>query len=541
MSAAAKSKTSKAASNNKGKPTKNASTNGTATPVAALEKKDTLGITLLEYTSGKPDKKLYDEEQDRIKTEISSAQNKLSEVKDKISSAQSGGSNERKNELRKELEEVREQQGQHKVSRGKLHDQVKMLEDNIQKKVKDLQTARAKTPFRTVADLDAAINQLQKQVESGTLKLVDEKKALRDITLHRGTRRVVEGFQADQDWIDAEREKVKELRKQLEDPEVKALSERYEGIKAELDRIKQQDDEAYNNRSKLIEERDKYQAIVNDLYSLKRESAQRFREANDKYWAKVHEDRARREERIRSQRAAEQLAKKREVAQRLREEAEIPAFQAQIEDCQTLIDFFSGKTTGNVALKSTSDASSAPSSGLVNVPKLELRKVDDIPEGAIVRKKKGEEEEAYFVAGKGKNKGGKKGGKTNGSTGTVTPTGTPTSTPANDKLNVPLPLLSAILSLSIPPPASATDVPRVIQDLSIKKAWFEANQARVTAENIAKAEAEIKRLNGEDTEMSNDGAGGAAESEPTPVVDPTTPGVPASEVAEQPQVAADEA
>jgi len=30
--------------------------------------------------------------------------------------------------------------------------------------------------------------------------------------------------------------------------------------------------------------------------------------------------------------------------------------------------------------------------------------------------------------------------------------------------------------------------------LQTKKAWFEANQARVTAENIAKAEAEIKRL-----------------------------------------------
>ena len=33
-----------------------------------------------------------------------------------------------------------------------------------------------------------------------------------------------------------------------------------------------------------------------------------------------------------------------------------------------------------------------------------------------------------------------------------------------------------------------------MEDLKTKKAWFEANQARVTTENITKAEADITRL-----------------------------------------------
>jgi len=33
-----------------------------------------------------------------------------------------------------------------------------------------------------------------------------------------------------------------------------------------------------------------------------------------------------------------------------------------------------------------------------------------------------------------------------------------------------------------------------VEDLKTKKAWFEANQARVTTENITKAEADIRRL-----------------------------------------------
>ena len=43
--------------------------------------------------------------------------------------------------------------------------------------------------------------------------------------------------------------------------------------------------------------------------------------------------------------------------------------------------------------------------------------------------------------------------------------------------------------MSIPPPSSQIDVPRVVEDLNTKKAWFdlfEANQARVMAEAIAK-------------------------------------------------------
>ncbi|KAG6891812.1 hypothetical protein C0993_006243 [Termitomyces sp. T159_Od127] len=70
------------------------------------------------------------------------------------------------------------------------------------------------------------------------------------------------------------------------------------------------------------------------------------------------------------------------------------------------------------------------------------------------------------------------------------------------------------MSLSIPPPASAVDVPRVIEDLKTKKAWFEANQARVTAENIAKAEENIQRLtNSKDVKTADAPSGGETPAE----------------------------
>ena len=155
----------------------------------------------------------------------------------------------------------------------------------------------------------------------------------------------------------------------------------------------------------------------------------------------------------------------------------------EIEDCQTLIDYFSGKPT-------TAVVSTAKSAEEYAEPKQDIRQVEAAPDNFVLRKKKGEDEEAYFVGGgKGGNKGkGKKGPKANGAANVeATP-------PSSSTVNVPFATLSALLSLSIPPPSSQADVPRVVEDLKTKKAWFEANRVRVTAEAIAKAETEIERL-----------------------------------------------
>lgn len=329
---------------------------------------------------------------------------------------------------------------------------------------------------------------LEKQVESGSMKLADEKRALQEISQTKRSRKTVEGFQAEMDSIDADKAKADELRKQLDDPESKAVSERYDAIKAELDEMKKESDEVFASRNKLFDERNALQTQLDTLYNQKRDSAQRYRDANDKYWTKVNEDRAKRAERARAQRAAEEEEKKKELATRLREEAEEPAFQVQIEDCQTLIDYFSGNKP------SIASGVSSLAKSLEDEPKLDIRKVEEGPgDGLVLRKKKGADEESYFVGGKGK-KGGKKGGPkaVSGST-TPEPTAVAAAAAATN-VNVPLATLSALLSLSIPPPANSTDIPRVVEDLKTKKAWFEANQARVTAEAVAKAEADIKRL-----------------------------------------------
>jgi len=185
-----------------------------------------------------------------------------------------------------------------------------------------------------------------------------------------------------------------------------------------------------------------------------------------------------------AQRKAGEAEKKRAQAEQLLEDARHPAFAAEIQDCQTLIDSFSSKTG---AAEAAPSASLYTKPEVAGIPKLELRQVDST--GLVLKKKKGDEEENYFVAKK-KQPASKKGA----STPALVPPKDNGSASNSQQLQIPLGILSGLMALSIPPPVNTGDVPRVIEDLKTKRAWFQANQARVTQENITKAEAQIAKL-----------------------------------------------
>lgn len=224
------------------------------------------------------------------------------------------------------------------------------------------------------------------------MKLVEERRAIQDIQNLKRNRRLIEGFQSQQEAIDAEKAKADAFRKQLDDPEFKAISERYDTIKTELDQLKKEGDEAYSSRNDLFDQRSTLQAELDVLWDKKKASAKEYREAQDIYWAKVKEDRERKAEKARSARRAAEDEKKKELIDRLREEGSVPAYQSQIEDCQTLIDQLSGTAS------SSSAGLSLNREVVAGVPDLDIRKVDDGVDKNLVPVKKKGDDDNYFVA-----------------------------------------------------------------------------------------------------------------------------------------------
>ncbi len=136
---------------------------------------------------------------------------------------------------------------------------------------------------------------LDKQIESGSMKLVDEKKALQEISTLRRSRKTMELSGSADDAIAADRARIDELRKQLDDPESRKVSDRFDELKKEMDGLREEGNKAYEERGKLFDERNAFSAQMvsghregvglirqDELYGKKRESAQKFREDNDK-------------------------------------------------------------------------------------------------------------------------------------------------------------------------------------------------------------------------------------------------------------------
>ncbi|BGP56760.1 hypothetical protein JCM8202_004466 [Rhodotorula sphaerocarpa] len=435
---------------------------------------------------GRPDKAKYDAEQDALRSQIDALQAKLNDLKNKISASSNRGGpdHERKVAIRKELDALRGEQARMKGGRGKTLDQLKNMQDAMNKKVKDLNAAKAKVPYKTTQEVDHQIKSLDRQVESGSMKLVDEKKALAEISSLRKQRKTVESFSAQQAAIDADKAKIDEIRQELDDPEQKAASKKFDDLKKELDEVNKRMEDVSKSRDGLYDERNALSKQLDELWQQKKASAAAFREANNAYYQKLNDERAKRDERRKAERKEYEVSKRAEVNQRLLEEAQAPAFEREIEDCQTLIRFFRQRIGLENGAATSAGSGSVSSLGfsrpkVAGVPEPEPRKIDegDSLKGAVpLRKKSEQEEESWGGLAASSKKGGKKGRAAEAD---------------GEKLKLPFGTLSGLMALGIPAPLTTGEVQKTIDSLQLKKKYFVDNQARVTKERVAAVEAKI--------------------------------------------------
>ena len=87
------------------------------------------------------------------------------------------------------------------------------------------------------------------------MKLVDEKKALSEISTLKRTRRQLEASGSADDAIAEDRARIDELRKMLDDPEAKKVSDQFDALKKEMDGLREEGNKAFEERGKLFDER----------------------------------------------------------------------------------------------------------------------------------------------------------------------------------------------------------------------------------------------------------------------------------------------
>lgn len=359
----------------------------------------------------------------------------------------------RRQELIAQANEIRQKQAGGKNARTTKLDQIKRLDEQVRSRIAEQKTAKAKVPYKSLEDVDRQIATLDKQVNSGTMKLVDEKKALSDISSLRKIRKNFGQFEDSQKQIDDLRAKIKEIKDTMDDPEQKAMSEQYTKIQTELDAIKAEQDEAYKGLSTLRDERTKLQAeqqekytairkLKDDYYGQKKAFQAYEREARDRYREK---QRAEHERHIQERKKAE--------AERRLGDASDPAYLDEIRRANSLLQF----------LDPNHKVEKGPLMADTGLGAQAQRSVDEAGLKGTKLVRKEDREEEYFSAVK-KGKKGKKGGHA-----------------ASSKFfNVPPSVVEDCAAMGIDPPMSALDIPGVTEKVRAKLDFWKNDQEAQT-------------------------------------------------------------
>lgn len=363
------------------------------------------------------------------------------------------------------MQQIRTQQQSTKSSRGQVLDKIKRLDENLKARIAEQKTARSKTQFKNADEVQSEIDRLQKQVDSGMMKLVDEKKALSDITMLNKQKKGFAGFDQAQKGIDDVKAQISELRKSMDDPESKALSDRYTAIQKELDDIRNEQDGAFKNLNALRDERTRAHEDQQKKYTA-------VKEIKDKYFQsrRAAMDYEREAKRIRDQKRKEEndayhRGRRQEAARSRLEEASAPAYQDEIRSTQTVLAHFDPSYAPKQDAPTANKLAAAPS-----------RTVDDSGmKGTKLVSKKTDDEEAYFIGGAGKkNKKGRK--QTNGAGG-------PTAAPAKEgRFSLDRGTIETLGAIGVDPPMQQSDIPAVVEKLKEKLEFWKNDQKRKTDE-----------------------------------------------------------
>lgn len=371
----------------------------------------------------------------------------------------------RQQELRTELQTIRQQQGTFKSSRMGTQEKIASLDARMKSMMAEQKTKRSQVSYKNTDEIDREIQRLEKVQESSTATLVDMKKALTEAQSLQKMKKAFSGFDEAEKNIGKVKAEIAELRKQMDNPEAKALSQKYDEIDKELKSIRAEQDEAYRGISGLREKQNQARDVQQEKWAALREVKDQYYKARKAYQAYEQEQYNQRRERQKAENDAFHKEKRRKIAEKKLEEASEPAYMDEILTAEGLIRYFD--PTAQEASKSLRGPS-----GFAAEAQRSVNTDADI-KGMKVSKKE-DREENYFMG-----TGGKKGKKSKkGSTNASPAPGTPTE----GKFNLSIGIIEELAKVNIEPPMSQARVPTVVEKLKEKREQWKKDQEKKTKE-----------------------------------------------------------
>lgn len=379
----------------------------------------------------------------------------------------------RKTELQKELKEVIAKQGASKQERTGLMDQIKLIDQQLKRKINEIQAQTAKSNFKNVQEIDARINHLDAQIDEGSLKLADERRFVKEMSLLRKLRKDFGSIEKVQELIEQDRAKIADLKKKLNAIQNKDLQARFETIQKELNELNAENKSTYDKRQVLFDERTRLRKLKDEKYSQIKKLRLDLDAEYAKFKAAMAAEKKKRDEEYKLKQAEDKATRRREAAEAQLAEASIPAFSTEINSLQVLLNYFDPSYEKPIAKEF------AALNKKEDVPTRSVRgRTIEMPEDAVIIKK---EQETYFFGSQNTKKSVK---------------GKKLQKPKS--FTVDSDVILGLSDLSIPLPTKQEDVPATIETLKETLTALQDKQEEQTKLNIERAKAKIAKIEAEE-------------------------------------------
>lgn len=281
----------------------------------------------------------------------------------------------------------------------------------------------------------------------------------------------VEDVDDQQNAINRERAIYDELKKNIDDSEAKKMSDRYEQLDAEFKLLFADQSKQREARNQLYDERNRLKGLLDDEYTKMRKLRDDHRKNNDEYYTFVRQLREYKKEQEQLRKIQEENEKRQEAAKQELELAALPAFESEIALCDNLAIFLEGFLSSGNKNAAESNANAAD--------------VTQAFEGMVIKKK---DDDVFFAGNSGKKNKQQK--------------NKDPKEKKSDSLKLPLATMEAFFDIKVTVPTKISEIPATLTKLKERKAYYIAEQPKVTELNKKKAEEKIQSMLKEEAEAA---------------------------------------
>lgn len=342
----------------------------------------------------KPDKALHDESLKTLDEKFERLKDERRKVQDKIDEAMGAGKNTEMGKARDAMAALRAQKSKLIDEKKAIRAQLDVLKAAGDKIFKDKKDAKSTVRFSTVEEINKEIAKLQKQQETTSMSLTEEKKLIKEMdALQASKSKIKDVASKDSELLDV-REKRNLVSDQIKakDKEIDAVSKEMDEVGAKIKTMSEKETDKKSVLDAFFNERETVKKEISATLKEKDTIRDEFREKNNAWWNYQRAVKAQKQLQYEEEKKKREEAKQAFLKAKEEEEAKKIPYEEEQALCDYLADYLE-----RTYLKEGDDADSK-----VTAKKEDIVAVKEDPFAGMASLKKSEEE--YFGKGKSKKK-----------------------------------------------------------------------------------------------------------------------------------------